>query len=194
MRSSASFSSGRVRSMRSPLLRAASAACANRGLMPSATCRAVVPRGTCLALPSGSLMVMVSGINYSVYREEESVVSSQRRDRRQQKAQAVADSQRLGNFLKNQDACCVTYMFRCRAAGPSCCGSFGAGSDRCLLERNRLPVACFLHPNAGEAHVAVDLASADLALDLAGAGHNGAVAVNPYCHVRWFVAGQLTGA
>ena len=65
--------------MRSPLLRAASAACANRGLMPSATCKAVVPRGTCLALPSGSLMVMVSGINYSVYREEESVVSSQRR-------------------------------------------------------------------------------------------------------------------
>ena len=30
-----------------------------------------------------------------------------------------------------------------------------------MLERNRLPVACFLHPNAGEAHVAVDLAPAD---------------------------------
>src|SRR2546427_12317627 len=68
MRSSASLSSGRVRSIRSPLVLATSAASAKRGLMDLATSSAVVPLGTSFVLPSGSLMWMLSAIGcFRVY-------------------------------------------------------------------------------------------------------------------------------
>src|ERR1019366_7678550 len=60
MRRSVSWSSGRVRSMRSPFALAASAASAKRGLMDLATSSAVVPFGNSLVLPSGSLRWMLS--------------------------------------------------------------------------------------------------------------------------------------
>src|SRR5206468_13128094 len=68
MRSSASLSSGRVRSIRSPLVLATSAASASRGLMDLATSSAVVPLGTSFVLPSGSLMWMLSAMGcFRVY-------------------------------------------------------------------------------------------------------------------------------
>src|SRR5207253_10578036 len=68
MRSSASLSSGRVRSIRSPLVLATSAASAKRGLMDLATSSAVVPLGTSFVLPSGSLMWMLSAMGcFRVY-------------------------------------------------------------------------------------------------------------------------------
>src|ERR1035441_1644159 len=60
MRRSVSWSSGRVRSMRSPFDLAARAASAKRGLMDLATSSAVVPFGNSLVLPSGSLRWMLS--------------------------------------------------------------------------------------------------------------------------------------
>src|SRR5437870_13623481 len=62
MRSSASLSSGRVRSIRSPLVLATRAASASRGLMDFATSRGVVPLGTSFVLPSGSLIWMLSAM------------------------------------------------------------------------------------------------------------------------------------
>src|SRR2546425_3869708 len=68
MRSSASLSSGRVRSIRSPLVLATSAASASHGLMDLATSSAVVPLGTSFVLPSGSLMWMLSAMGcFRVY-------------------------------------------------------------------------------------------------------------------------------
>src|SRR5438445_11656139 len=68
MRSSASLSSGRVRSIRSPLVLATSAASASRGLMDLATSSAVVPLGTYFVLPSGSLMWRLSAMGcFRVY-------------------------------------------------------------------------------------------------------------------------------
>src|SRR2546422_3477074 len=68
MRSSASLSSGRVRSIRSPLVLATSAASARRGLMDLATSSAVVPLGTSFVLPSGSLIWMLSAMGcFRVY-------------------------------------------------------------------------------------------------------------------------------
>src|SRR5438874_12502034 len=68
MRSSASLSSGRVRSIRSPLVLATRAASACRGLMDFATSRGVVPLGTSFVLPSGSLIWMLSAMGcFRVY-------------------------------------------------------------------------------------------------------------------------------
>src|SRR3989442_274965 len=68
MRSSASLSSGRVRSIRSPLVLATRAASASRGLMDFATSRGVVPLGTSFVLPSGSLIWMLSAMGcFRVY-------------------------------------------------------------------------------------------------------------------------------
>src|SRR5512146_2444341 len=62
MRKSVSFSRGLVRSIRSPLDLAASAAEARRGLISLATSSAVAPLGSSLTLPSGSLILMVSAM------------------------------------------------------------------------------------------------------------------------------------
>src|ERR1700692_440071 len=70
MRSSVSFSSGRVRSIRLPLVFATRAASARRGLMDFATSSAVVPFGTSLRLPSGSLTWMLSYIVEALYSAE----------------------------------------------------------------------------------------------------------------------------
>src|SRR6476661_661888 len=64
IRRSVSFSSGRVRSIRSPLVFAASAASARRVPMDLAMSRAVVPLGTSLTLPSGSFTWMLSAIGW----------------------------------------------------------------------------------------------------------------------------------
>src|SRR5581483_6414398 len=59
-RRSVSFSSGLVRSMRSPLVFATRAASARRGLIDLAMSNAVVPLGTSLVDPSGSLILITA--------------------------------------------------------------------------------------------------------------------------------------
>src|ERR1700687_959355 len=70
MRRSVSWSSGRGRSIRSPFDLATRAASARRGLMDLAMSSAVVPFGTSLVLPSGSLTWMLSDIDKALYSAE----------------------------------------------------------------------------------------------------------------------------
>src|SRR5215470_12694961 len=78
MRRSASFSSGRVKSIKSPLVFAAMAASARRGLIDFATSSAVEPLGNSLSLPSGRLMWMLSDMESSVYGTHERRVKLRR--------------------------------------------------------------------------------------------------------------------
>src|SRR5581483_5943503 len=73
MRRSVSFSRGLVRSIRSPFDLATSAASARRGLIDLATSSAVLPLGTSLVLPSGSLTCTVCDMEINLCSDEFSV-------------------------------------------------------------------------------------------------------------------------